>query len=46
MEKPKFRTPSGMHDILPQEQVFYQKIYQAAEKIFNFYNFEKLIPQF
>ncbi|PIR02367.1 MAG: histidine--tRNA ligase [Candidatus Nealsonbacteria bacterium CG_4_9_14_3_um_filter_35_11] len=42
MEKPKFRTPSGMHDILPQEQVFYQKIYQAAEKIFNFYNFEKI----
>ena len=26
-KKVKFQTPTGMHDILPEDQPFYQKVY-------------------
>jgi len=42
MEKNKFQAPSGMHDILPQEEYFYQKIYNTAQKVLDFYGFEKI----
>ncbi|MFA5249020.1 MAG: histidine--tRNA ligase [Candidatus Paceibacterota bacterium] len=42
MEKNKFQAPSGMNDILPQDQFFYQKIYNAAQKVLDFYGFEKI----
>jgi len=42
MSKPKFQTVTGMHDILPQDQAYYDKIQEAARKVFAFYDFEKI----
>jgi histidyl-tRNA synthetase len=42
MAKIKFQTPSGMHDVLPQDQIYFQKIYKTIEKTFDFYGFEKI----
>jgi histidyl-tRNA synthetase len=42
MSKPKFQTPTGMHDILPQDQAYYEKIMETAKKAFSFYDFEKI----
>jgi histidyl-tRNA synthetase len=42
MSKPKFQTVTGMHDILPQDQAYYEKIQEAAKKVFSFYDFEKI----
>lgn len=40
--KPKFQTPIGMHDILPADQPYYDKIYETAREIASFYNFSKI----
>ena len=42
MSKPKFQTPTGMHDILPQDQAYYERIKEVAGKVFSFYDFEKI----
>jgi len=42
MKKIKFQRPTGMHDILPEEQRFFQKVYNACETIINFYEFKKI----
>ena len=42
MKKQKYQTPTGMHDILPEDQKYYQKVYNTAENIANFYNFGKI----
>jgi len=42
MKKPKFQTLTGMHDILPEDQGYFQKIYKVVESIANFYNFQKI----
>jgi len=42
MKKPKFQTPTGMYDILPEEQKYFQKIYDAVEDIADFYGFQKI----
>ena len=42
MSKPKFQTVTGMHDILPQDQAYYEKIQEAARKVFSFYDFDKI----
>ena len=41
-KKPKFQSPTGMHDILPPEQKYFQKIYEVSENIANFYQFQKI----
>ena len=41
-KKPKFQTPTGMHDILPEEQRYFQKIETICEDIANFYGFQKI----
>jgi len=41
-KKPKFQKPTGMRDILPGEQRYFQKIYNICEHIANFYRFEKI----
>ena len=38
----KFQAPTGMHDILPEDQRFFQKIYKVAEDIADFYNFQRI----
>lgn len=42
MKRPKFQTPTGMHDILSEEQKYFQKIYNVCENIANFYGFQKI----
>ena len=42
MKKIKFQTPTGMHDILPEIQVYFKKIYSTVENIAEFYNFQKI----
>jgi len=41
-KKPKFQRPTGMHDILPEDQGYFQKIYNVCETVANFYGFEKI----
>jgi histidyl-tRNA synthetase len=41
-KKPKFKAPTGMHDILPAEQRYFQKIYGVCENVANFYGFQKI----
>jgi len=38
----KFRTPTGIHDILPKDQKYYRKIYSVIEEIADFYGFKKI----
>lgn len=40
--KPKFQTPRGMHDILPEDQKYFQKIYDVCQSAANFYGFSKI----
>jgi histidyl-tRNA synthetase len=40
--KPKFKAPTGMHDILPGEQKYFQKIYSVCENVARFYGFKKI----
>ncbi|MDD2274210.1 MAG: histidine--tRNA ligase [Candidatus Pacebacteria bacterium] len=42
MSKPKFQSPTGMHDILPQSQAYHDKIYNIVKNIVSFYDFEKI----
>ena len=42
MRKPKFQRPTGMHDILPEEQKYYKKIYDIVSNIADFYGFGKI----
>jgi histidyl-tRNA synthetase len=41
-KKPKFQSPTGMHDILPEDQKYFQKIYDVVKEIADFYQFEKI----
>lgn len=42
MKKPKFQSIVGMHDILPPEQKYFQRIYKICENMAKFYGFEKI----
>lgn len=42
MSKPKFQTPTGMHDILPQDQAYYDRISEVIKKVSSFYDFDKI----
>jgi len=42
MKKLKFQTPTGMHDILSEDQKYFQKVYGVCEEIANFYGFKKI----
>jgi histidyl-tRNA synthetase len=42
MSKPKFQIPTGMHDILAEDQKYFQKIQDVAKNIAEFYGFEKI----
>lgn len=42
MKKPKFQSPTGMHDILPEEEKYFQKIYEVCKDIADFYQFQKI----
>jgi len=40
--KKGFQTLTGMHDLLPQIQPYFQRIYQVVEGAANFYGFKKI----
>ena len=40
--KMKVQAPSGMHDILPDDQLFFRKVYSVASSIAQFYGFRKI----
>jgi len=42
VKKLKFQRPTGMHDILPEDQKYFQKIYNACETLVNFYGFKRI----
>jgi len=42
MKRVKFQRPSGMHDILPEDQQYFQKIYNTVQANANFYGFKKI----
>ena len=40
--KTKLQTLTGMHDILPQDQIYLKKIQKSVESITNYYNFQRI----
>jgi histidyl-tRNA synthetase len=42
MKEPKFKTPTGMHDIIGDDQRYYQKIYDFCQEMAHFYRFERI----
>ena len=42
VKKSKFQTPSGMHDILPESQEYFQKFYAVAKDVAEFYGFQRI----
>src|SRR3989339_26285 len=42
MNKFKLQTLSGMHDILPDDQKYYQRVQKAIDSVVKYYGFEKI----
>ncbi|MDO8264924.1 MAG: histidine--tRNA ligase [Candidatus Parcubacteria bacterium] len=42
MKRQRITAPTGMHDILPDMQPYYKKVYKALEDIADFYDFQKI----
>ncbi|MDP3982147.1 MAG: histidine--tRNA ligase [bacterium] len=42
MAKLKFQTPTGMHDILPEDQAYLRSIMKVAESVSAFYGFQRI----
>ena len=43
-KKPKFQAPTGIHDILPEEQKYFQKVYDVCENVVSYYGFKRIDP--
>ncbi|OGZ23440.1 MAG: histidine--tRNA ligase [Candidatus Nealsonbacteria bacterium RIFCSPLOWO2_01_FULL_41_9] len=41
-KKLKFQSPTGMHDILPEEQKYLEKIFNTVKSAADFYQFQKI----
>ncbi len=41
-KKQRLQSPPGMHDILPEDQKYFDKLYSVAENLATFYGFEKI----
>jgi len=41
-KKTKLQAPTGMHDILPEDQKYYKRIYDVVSDIADFYGFSKI----
>ncbi|OGZ18244.1 MAG: histidine--tRNA ligase [Candidatus Nealsonbacteria bacterium RBG_13_37_56] len=41
-KNPKFQSPTGMRDILPEDQKYFKKIYDTVFEIADFYGFGKI----
>ncbi len=42
MKKINFQAPTGMHDILGEDQKYFQEIYAAVVELVDFYHFKKI----
>ena len=42
MSKIRFQTLTGMHDVLPDDQVYFKKVQKAVESVSNYYSFSKI----
>jgi len=42
IKRPKFQSPAGMHDILPEEQRYFQKVLDVCENIVDYYGFQRI----
>src|SRR3989338_10494766 len=42
MTKLKLQTLTGMHDILPEDQVYFKKVQKSVENITNYYSFQRI----
>ena len=42
VKKIRYHSPTGMSDILPEDQVYFKKIYDTVENIADFYGFGKI----
>ncbi|MEF8847322.1 MAG: histidine--tRNA ligase, partial [Candidatus Paceibacterota bacterium] len=42
MADPEFHSPTGMHDILPDQQKYYEKITRAVKEMADFYRFQRI----
>ena len=42
MKKLKFQSPTGMHDILPEDQKYFEKIQDTVKDAADFYHFKKI----
>ncbi len=42
MKKLKFQSVTGMHDILPDEQIYFQHVFNVCHTIADFYGFQKI----
>ena len=42
MSKTKYQSLTGMHDVLPEEQIYHKKIQKTVESVVNSYSFEKI----
>jgi len=40
--KPKFQTATGMHDILPEDEKYYERVYDVVSSMAGFYGFGKI----
>ncbi|MDP3882610.1 MAG: histidine--tRNA ligase [Candidatus Staskawiczbacteria bacterium] len=38
----RFQTLTGMHDVLPEDQVYFKKLNKTLESIANYYNFQRI----
>ena len=41
-KKVRFQTPTGMHDILPEDQFLYERIWRVVDEVAKFYGFGKI----
>lgn len=42
MKRPKFQTLTGTHDVLPEDQPYFQKVFKTVEDIADYYDFQKI----
>ncbi|MFA6190550.1 MAG: histidine--tRNA ligase [Candidatus Staskawiczbacteria bacterium] len=42
MSKIKYQSLTGMHDVLPEDQVYFKRINKIVESVANYYSFEKI----
>jgi len=42
MSKTKFQTLTGMHDVLPEDQVYFKRVNKVIDGVANYYSFQKI----